>query len=324
MNREPLRPVSDEDVETYVRDGVVCLRDVFDKDWINTLLPVAKRIVLDQEDFGLLPHRKNRYMARRIEEFRELALNSPLGEVCGRTMKSKEIRFYYDEIFAKPPNSSTKTVWHNDRGGWPVRGEMVPSFWMPLTPITKANCLEVIAESHRNDVTYWNLTPNARRMIQPDNRENVPDGEEVRNDSSYRFLNWDMEPGDVLLLHPWVLHYSSGNPSDEWRIAISARVFGDDIVWDPRPESVNFSGCSFDDMVPGEKPQGSIVPLIWSEDGRSESTDQYPRGFVTGWSADASSKLEIENKRLLSYEADVKARGGPSKMPAVGEQLTSD
>ena len=257
-------------------------------------------------------------MARCVDEFRELALNSPLGEVCGLTMQSKEIRFFYDELFCKPPQSTTKTVWHSDRGGWPVKGTMVPSFWMPLTPIVKANCLEVIPGTHRNDVVYWNMTPNARQMIKPDDRINVPDGEAVRDNSAYQFLTWDMEPGDALLVHPWALHYSSGNPTDDWRIAISLRVFGDDITWDPRPESVNFSGCSLDDMIPGEKPQGRIVPLIWSDDGRRDPVDQYPRGFATAWSADARARFEASTKPV-SYESEVKARGGHSKLPTLGQ-----
>lgn len=313
MNRKPLRPISDDDIQTYARDGAVCLRQVFDRGWIDSLLPIARRVVVDKEDFGLLPHRTNRYMARCIEEFRELALRSPAGEACGRTIQSKEIRFYYDEMFAKAPQSTTKTVWHNDRGGWPVQGTMIPSFWMPLTPIVKANCLEVIAGSHRDDMLYWNLTPNARRMIKPEGRPNVPDAEEVRGNPDYRFLTWDMEPGDALLVHPWTLHYSSGNPTDDWRIAVSIRVLGDDVTWDPRPESVNFSGCSLDDMIPGEKPQGPIVPLIWSESGDTDPLDAYPRGFVTTWSPQTRSRLEAQ-ARELSYEAEVKASGGYSRV----------
>jgi hypothetical protein len=122
-----------------------------------------------------------------------------------------------------------------------------------------------------------------------------------------------MEPGDALLVHPWALHYSSGNPTGEWRIAISIRVFGDDITWDPRPESVNFSGCSFDDMIPGEPPQGSIVPLIWSEAGRTDSLEAYPRGFVTTWRPEARSRLEAQLQGT-SYDAAVKARGGYSSV----------
>ena len=315
FNRRPLRDITDEDRETYARDGTVCLRRVFNQDWIAALLPIARRVIVDKEDFGLLPNVPGIWLARKIPEYRELAFNSPLGEACGKTIGSKKIRFFLDQVFAKAPNSQAKTVWHSDRGGWPVRGSMVPSFWMPLTPILKENCLEVIAETHRNDVVYWNMTANSRKMIKPDDRLNVPAGEEVRNNPDYRFLTWDMEPGDALLVHPWCLHYSSGNPTDDWRIAVSIRVFGDDIVWDPRPECINVAGISLDEMIPGEKPMGPLVPLIWSEEGFKDIIDSYPRGFATAWSADARERLEREKGQRKSYEEEVKERGGPSMVP---------
>ena len=79
-----------------------------------------------------------------------------------------------------------------------------------------------------------------------------------------------VQPGDLLVVHPWTLHYSGGNPEDIWRIAVSVRIFGDDIRWDPRPDCVNLAGISFDEMVAGERPMGPLCPLVWSEDGRRE------------------------------------------------------
>ncbi len=34
MNREPLEPVTEDDLAAYARDGAVALRQVFDKYWI--------------------------------------------------------------------------------------------------------------------------------------------------------------------------------------------------------------------------------------------------------------------------------------------------
>jgi ectoine hydroxylase-related dioxygenase (phytanoyl-CoA dioxygenase family) len=314
MNRSPLRPISQDDVDTYERVGAVCLRRVFDRDWIDALLPIARRLVVDGEDLGLPPLARFSYMSRVIPEFRELALNSPLGEACGRTLRSSEIRFYFDQIFGKAPRSTSRTVWHNDRPGWPVTGCMVPSFWMPLTPITRRNSLEVIAGTHRHDVRYWNLTNNSRKMLKPPGIPNVPDGEQLRAAPGREFLAWDMEPGDALLLHPWTLHYSAGNPTDAWRIAISIRVFGDDIRWDPRPECVNLAGCSFDEMIPGERPAGPVAPLVWSADGRRDPPEEYLRGFATRWSPEAWQRVVAAMQRAPSYEADVAAIGGPSRL----------
>ena len=115
FNRTPLRKITAEDAETYARDGVVCLRQVFDRDWIASLKPFVERIMIAKEDFGLLPTCSNRYMTRVIPEFRRFIFESALGEACGRTLRSREVRFFFDEIFAKAPQSQAKTVWHNAR-----------------------------------------------------------------------------------------------------------------------------------------------------------------------------------------------------------------
>lgn len=284
LNASPIRAISDDDRETYHRDGVVCLRQVLDPGWIDAMLPVARRLLIDQEDFGLLPTYPGRYMARTIPAFRQLIFDSALGEAAGRAMGSKEIRFFFDEIFAKGPQSDEATIWHCDRMGWPVTGKMVPSIWIPLTPITKANSLECIAGTQNEDVPYWLFSPNARKMIKPPDRMPHPDGESLRGKPGVRFLTWDMEPGDLLIVHPWTWHYSHGNPTDDWRIALSVRVFGDDIRWAPRPDCVNLAGVSFDEMLDGERPEGPLFPLMWSEDGRRDDDSEYPRGFATRWS----------------------------------------
>ena len=283
LNARPLRPVTDEDIETYARDGAVCLRKVFDPEWIEMLEPIARRVIVENADVGLLPTIPGRYLARCIPEYRKLIFESPIGEVAGQVMQSKEIRFFFDEFFGKPPKSDAKTIWHCDRMGWPVTGQMVPSLWMPLTPIVKANSLEVIAGTQSQDVKYWLFSPNARQMIKPDDREPHPECEHLRDDPNYTFLSWDMDPGDLLLIHPWALHYSCGNPTDGYRIAVSVRVFGDDIRWQPRPDCVNTAGVSFDEMLPGEKPAGSHFPLLWSEYGKRDGDANYPRGFATTW-----------------------------------------
>ncbi len=283
LNASPIRAISDDDREVYQRDGVVCLRQVLDPDWITRMLPVARRLLLEHEDFGLLPTYPGRYMSRTIAEFRRLVFASALGEAAGRTLGSRQIRFFFDEIFAKGPRSAEQTIWHCDRMGWPVSGTMVPSIWIPLTPITHANSLECIAGTQHDDVPYWLFSPNARKMIKPADRMPHPDGEALRGKPGVRFLTWDMAPGDMLVIHPWTLHYSHGNPTDDWRIALSVRVFGDDIRWAPRPDCVNLAGVSFDEMLEGEPPEGPLFPLIWSDDGKRDDDSEYPRGFATRW-----------------------------------------
>lgn len=286
MTADPslLRPITTDEADEYHDNGVVCLREIIDPEWMRAMRPLAKRIAGDGEDFGLLPSYPGRYLARTVAPFRRFVFDSPLGEAAAAVLRSKCVRFFFDEIFAKAPRSEDATIWHTDRMGWPVTGVMVPSLWIPLTAVTAADGLECIAGSHTQDVRYWLFSPNARQMIKPQDRVPHPDEAALRADPGNRFVSWAMEPGDVLVVHPWTLHYSHGNHSDDWRLALSVRVFGDDIRWAPRPDCVNLAGVSFDEMIPGEPPAGPLFPILWSEDGRRDDDRHYPRGFAATWS----------------------------------------
>ena len=283
FNTSPLCEITDQDIADYHRDGAVCIRKVLNQEWVDVLLKAAREVIVEKKDVGLLPTIPGRYMARCLPDYRRLMFEGPVAEAAGKVLQSNEIRFFFDEFFAKPPQSDAATLWHCDRMAFPVEGKMVPSLWIPLTPIVEENCLEVLAGTQNDDVPYWLFSPNARKMIKPDDRVPHPEIESRRGEEGLRFLKWQMDPGDMLIVHPWVLHYSAGNPTDDWRVAISERVFGDDIRWAPRPDCLNIAGVSFDEMLDGEKPEGPLFPLLWSEDGRKDDDSEYPRGFATRW-----------------------------------------
>lgn len=297
LNTSPLRDITDEDRRAWREDGVVCLRKVFSPEWISSLRPACQKIADGSESFGLLPSMPGRYMSRTIAPLRRFIFESPLAEAAGHVMGSKEIRFFFDELFAKPPESDSKTLWHSDRMGWPVVGSMVPSIWIPLHSVSAENCLEVIPGSHTLDYPHWLFSPNARTMQRPPDRPKHPDEAKLRADPKNRFVSWDMEAGDMLLVHPWTLHHSSGNTDKDWRLALSVRVFGDDIRWAPRPDCVNLAGVSFDEMLEGEAPAGPLFPLLWSTSGRHDTDAAYPTGFATSWSA--SRRTNVNDDALF-------------------------
>lgn len=311
FNCAPTRAITADDIQTYQRDGVVCLRRVLDPDWIASVAEVAQRLS-EGEDFGLLPAFPGRNAVRTVPEIRRLVFESPIAEAGARVIGATEARFFFDEFFAKAPHSKAKTIWHSDRMGWPVSGKMVPSLWIPFTPIKKSNSLECLAGSQQQDVRYWLFSSNARKMIKPDDRPGHPDCEPLRGKPSTRMLTWDMEPGDMLVVHPWTLHYSGGNPTDNWRIALSVRIFGDDIVWAPRPDCVNLAGVSFDEMVEGQRPRGDLFPLLWSERGERDNASRYPRGFATTWDAPRRATLNDDFEVLLNKANNVSAVAGKS------------
>jgi ectoine hydroxylase-related dioxygenase (phytanoyl-CoA dioxygenase family) len=303
MNRTLLAPIGDDVLETYRRDGVVVVRNAFDGDWVRMLLDAWERMRREVVDNPTNVYRlpaehlaadpdlareiaaihseeaaqrkmyteqapgflRCKYMRWWSPEFREFALNSPAGELIGRVIGANEVRFFLDAMFMKAPGVS-KTYWHADHSAWPTQGEQVPTMWMPLLPVRHdLSSLEFIAGTQNDTRLPWPNTFNAKVLGKPDDAPSFVDYEPRRGDPSVRFLSYDLEPGDALIIHPRTYHGGGQNlhPTQP-RIALSTRWFGDDVTWDPRPECINVPGMPRSAMRRGERPtRDDVFPIVW-------------------------------------------------------------
>ena len=269
--------ITQDDRDTFARDGAVCLRGVYPKEAVARLLEVWDRIQADPKAFGLqTPDEERRRVgggdtiisnpSHHVPEFWRFLSESPVPEVLGRLLSARSIGHYWDTIFTKSPHSTGRTDWHHDAGASAVRGNQLLNAWTPLTPSTPACGLECLAGSHKDDVLYWPRSPNGARLTPPAGRPRCPDFEERRADASLTFLGWDMEPGDILVLHPRTAHFSRGNETGERRVAYATWWYGDDVVWDPRPEcEVGRAEAPFAEMTPGARPDPAQFPILWNE-----------------------------------------------------------
>ena len=87
------------------------------------------------------------------------------------------------------------------------------------------------------------------------------------NLEDYKLLSWDVNPGDIIVHHPLVIHGSSGNfSSDTRRRGLALRYIGDDVTWDNRPGTFI-----------SNKNVKSILPLLNFKNGQSLNSDLFPK-----------------------------------------------
>jgi ectoine hydroxylase-related dioxygenase (phytanoyl-CoA dioxygenase family) len=213
-----------EDVEAYQRDGVICLREVFDTRWLDI---VAKGIRRNLEDPAL--RYKNvsasgstgRYLTgmwnwQRIPEFEDFALNSPAGAIAGQLMQADAAVFLEDNWFIKEPGATGRTPWHQDEPYYHVIGQFC-SVWLPLDPLDEQNSIEFVRGSHR-----WNklfMPPNFEDEKPRDEPREVggtlyvlaPDIEAERG--KYDICSWSLAPGDCVVFSARTLHATPGSPA---------------------------------------------------------------------------------------------------------------
>ncbi|MBB5686405.1 phytanoyl-CoA dioxygenase family protein [Sphingobium boeckii] len=268
MNKAPLNPITPQHIEDYRRDGVLCLRQMFDAEWIESLREGAAAVVANPDEFGHTgpSHGSMTSVAhlwRKPGVFRDFALNSPVGEVVGRVIEADTIQMFHDHLFHKPPLSPQIMQWHADHV-WPFTGSMVPNIWVALTPVNKQNGqIEFVAGYH-----HFCQETGSRFGPAGDGHFRFPDFEAERNnpDFPFKFVTWDLEPGDAVLFHVDIPHYSKGNDSDHLaRSGLAIRVIGDDSYWCPREGLMPVPGIDLMTQPEGVHPAPSEhLPVIWS------------------------------------------------------------
>ena len=251
----PKREVTRDEIDTFWRDGVVCLRGIIPIELIESMeAPVeaaledpatadlsamadlleagagATRMVDDAVASSGVPRGRFRagtdhWLVR--EEFASFALRSPLPEIVAALLGSSEVRLYEDSILVKEPGTQERTGFHQDMAYFHLDGDLVCTTWVPLDVVTEEmGAVRFVVGSHR-DYTKYRPTMFVSDMAIPETEgAQVPDFDERLGEA--RIISFETSPGDVTVHHARTIHAARGNLSaTNRRRAISVRYVGD-------------------------------------------------------------------------------------------------
>ncbi len=262
----PLRSLTEDEVDAFHRDGVICVREVMPLRWIALVAGSIERSksrpsetgkILSKPDPGYL---NDIFMWLSDEGYRTFVLESPAARLAQQAMRSKTVTFFYDQVFVKEPGTNVPTPWHHDLTFWPIEGKQICSIWMPVDPVTRESSgLEYVRGSHLWNKRFKAVSPDYHPYLMSSDLEDPPDVN--ANRSEYDVVNWDMEPGDVLMFHPLTLHGSPGNSTTtRRRRALSTRWLGDDVVYAPAKARMPLPPEH--GLVPGDRVSGKLFPRV--------------------------------------------------------------
>lgn len=262
----PNRHLSDEEVQRYRDDGVVMIKGAIDPNWLKLIEAGVDKARADLSLQGRFMSRKTRgyqmdtFLWKHVDEIRDAIYYGPFAHWAQQLMGAEEVRFFYDQMFVKEPGTDAPTPWHQDLSFWPIRGEQIASFWIPLDPVTRESSgLLYVRGSHRWPQRYKAVSPDYVAAIIDEAMDDIPD---INADPDrYELLDWDMQPGDILMFHPLTLHGSHGNSHrTRRRRALALRWTGDDVRWAPSAKRmpVHFRH----DSKPGQPLSGAAFPRI--------------------------------------------------------------
>ena len=278
------RPVSNDEIEAFRRDGVTMLPGMFSSSWVDVLRagldehlerPTERARIWDRDAEGRTMFWDS--MAwHGVEQYQRFVHESPAAELAGRLLGSSRVHFYFDAVFVRSPGSQFETPWHQDEPYWSISGHDTCTVWMPLVPVAAANALAFVPGSHLggqvfDQPDFGQLNPDAKADIDHSDFSGIAEADipDIAADPDrYGVVSWDMEPGDCVVFNSRILHGGSGRlPEDRELRVFTSKWLGDDVRIAFRDVGMD---PDFSDMMrahglaSGDRPGTALLPEVWS------------------------------------------------------------
>ena len=209
-----------EEINKYKEDGVVILRDKFDKLWIDKLkigIQKAKnapspRLVSHTKEKGQPAYYEDFWSWNLFNEFEKFVFNSPTAKMAAELLGAKKIHLVMDNWFFRESGSKSFPPFHHDISYFDFEGSMCV-LWLPLEQVKKEEGISFVKGSH-----LWNKLFLRTRFydghkidgdvckINGKTYEIVPDI--IKDKRKYEFLHWDLTLGDCIYFDIRTLHGS--------------------------------------------------------------------------------------------------------------------
>jgi ectoine hydroxylase-related dioxygenase (phytanoyl-CoA dioxygenase family) len=228
----------------FETDGVVCIpaalsRAQYDAaerlfDWsIANPGPYAGDVLAGVEGSFFQDHAN----PEALSHYCAFAMESGLASLIADVLGTKDLWLLYEQVWRKEGGATRRTPWHQDLPYVPMAGHHMATAWISLDPVAEATSLEFVRGSHRGPLynpTAFSAADERAAMFADGIWPPLPEIEADR--AAFPIVRWAVEPGDILLFHPAILHGGAPTAAGTRRRTISLRVFGDDVTCCPRPD----------------------------------------------------------------------------------------
>lgn len=264
-------PLTEEQIESYRRNGHILLRGVCRKAEIAAFRPVIKAAAY--EHFPKMPEMKDRpeedFSRAFVQTFNLRNLDAGVAQfvlahrfagIVADLMGVDGVRIYYDKAMFKEPGGWI-TPWHQDGPHWPLAIDNVVTFWMPLVDLTPdMGTLKFASGTHKK--RYFGPTGihKATEIYYANyiKENHCPVFEEP------------LEAGDVSIHNHWTIHGAGANTSQRMREVMAMTYYEDGARIDDtvmrelnEPDFKFNPDSSLGNKMPGELADSEMNPLVF-------------------------------------------------------------
>jgi ectoine hydroxylase-related dioxygenase (phytanoyl-CoA dioxygenase family) len=190
---------------------------------------------------------------KALPAYRAMLEDSPIADIAAELWDAPDVWFMYEQVFLKEGGKSRRTPWHQDSSYLPVDGTRLAVIWITFERVAKENSLELVRGSHRGIMyngSRFDPDDDTAPLYQNGTLPRLPNIEAERD--RWDIVSWAVEPGDVLVFHPGMLHGGAPTLPSQRRRTLSLRFFGDDAIYAPR--STGAEASSSQPAIPRENP----------------------------------------------------------------------
>ncbi|GAB3740981.1 hypothetical protein GCM10027598_71260 [Amycolatopsis oliviviridis] len=220
--------------QEYSSQGFAIIRDVLPP----ALLQAADEHLawLTKKYPDLRPEHFHHPLIRNDAFWVRLITDSRLATIA-RHFLGPDIACFTAHYICKPPHDGQPVLWHQDGAYWKLTPMEALTVWLAVDESTTENgCLRIIPGSHEIPLHKPSPRTDTENMLY-----STADQELVDEWIAKRgIVDIELNPGDVSIHHPHILHCSEGNTSPKRRcgldigyISTATRISSDNLYLDP-------------------------------------------------------------------------------------------
>lgn len=199
--------------EEYARKGYVIIRNVIDADLVRETDEFVDWLLRKHPDTR--PEQLHSYLMRDEPFLLRLVSDDRLLDVAEQFI-GPDIALYGAHFICKPPRDGKAVAWHQDGSYWPLEPMEVTTLWLAVTPSTPENgCMRVLPGSQHMDLQAMEERHRTEGAMLSGMDQSLVDESKA--------VDLALEPGDVSVHNPLIIHGSNANTSDKWRRGLTIR-----------------------------------------------------------------------------------------------------
>lgn len=202
-----------EEMAQYTRDGYTVFRGVLDRDLVEEASGHVDWLL--EKNPGLRPEKLNFELAKKDAFWHRLISDDRMLDVAEQFI-GPHIGLFATHYISKPPRDGMPVLWHQDGYYWPLEPMEVVTLWLAVDPSRPENgCMRVIPGTQNDPYLVLKQHAEVEHVLS----SGLTDDEVDTSDA----VDVVLEPGDVSVHHPGLLHGSNPNTSDMRRCGLTIR-----------------------------------------------------------------------------------------------------